>query len=121
MATYNDTGYGTVTLAADTGEFIRVTAAGAIASATQQDIGLTTRRGDSATSVSVAFANKTGTSKATAAGAISLGAKVYTAASGKVSATQATGSFLRGIAMSAASSANDVIEILNVVGDSAGA
>ncbi len=51
------------------------------------------------------------TQKVIAAGAISQGAYVYTAANGKVSATKAAGSHFRGVALEAASADGDIIEI----------
>lgn len=120
MAQFNDTGYGTVTLSATVPQFGRVTAAGALAGATDQDIGVTMQAGVSGDVVSVAYVNKQGTHKAIAASSITLGAKVHTAASGKVNDTQATGSFLRGLAMEAANADGDIIEVLPLTGDTAG-
>jgi len=120
MASYNDTGYGTVTLTGTVAQFARVTAAGATAGATDQDIGVAMQAGVSGDVVSVAFVSKQGTHKAIAASALTLGAKVHTAASGKVNDTQATGAFLRGIALQAAGADGDIIEIIPCVGDTAG-
>lgn len=120
MAQFNDTGYGTITLSGTVAQFARVTAAGATATATQQDVGTAQVDGVSGDVVAVAYANKQGTTKMIAAGAVSLGAKVFSAASGKVSATQATGSFLQGLAMEAAAADGNVIEVQRVVGDTAG-
>lgn len=120
MAQFNDTGYGTVTLSATVPQFGRVTAAGALAGATDQDIGVTMQYGVSGDVVAVAYVSKQGTHKAIAASAITAGSKVHGAASGKVNDTQATGSFLRGIAMEAAAADGDIIEILPLVGDTAG-
>jgi len=53
-----------------------------------------------------------GTELVVAAGEITLGAAVYTAASGRVSATAAATSYKRGIALEAATAAGDIIEIL---------
>ncbi len=53
-----------------------------------------------------------GTEQVVAAGEITLGAAVYTAAAGKVSATGAGTSFKRGIALQAATADGDIIEIL---------
>jgi len=98
-----------------------VTAAGASASATQQDVGTAQVAGVSGDDVAVAFANKQGTTKMIANGSFStLGAKLYTAASGKVSTTQATGAFLVGLLMSTSSADGDIVEVLRIVGDSAG-
>ncbi len=53
-----------------------------------------------------------GTLKMVASGAITAGANVFTAASGKISAAQASTSYLRGIALEAASGNGSVIEVL---------
>lgn len=53
-----------------------------------------------------------GTEIVIAGGEITLGAKVYTAADGKVSATGAGTSYLRGIALEAAAADGDIIEIM---------
>ena len=107
------------------GQFLRVKFSSgklAAADATDQDIGVLRDASFASGDVrAVELFSRAGTHKAIAAAAISQGAKVYTAASGKVSATQATGAFLRGVAMSAATAAGDVIEVQPVVGDSAGA
>ena len=121
MSQFNDTGYGTVTLTGTVAQYARVTAAGATAGATDQDIGVAMVDGVSGDVIAVAYVSKQGTHKAIAASAITRGAKVHTAASGKVNDTQATGSFLRGIAMEAAGADGDVIEVLPCVGDTAGA
>lgn len=55
-----------------------------------------------------------GTRKMIAAGAISKHAAVYTAANGKVSATAAATSYLRGIAMEEASGDGAIIEVMDV-------
>lgn len=120
MASYNDTGYGTVTLSATVPQFGRVTADGALAGATDQDIGVVMEAGVSGSVVPVCYVTKQGTHKAIAASSMTLGAKVYGAASGKVNDVQATGSFLRGVALQAAGADGDIIEILPCVGDTAG-
>jgi hypothetical protein len=120
MSQYNDTGCGTIVLSGTVSQYTRITAGGALASATQQDVGVARVDGVSGQAIGFVYANKQGTQIMIAAGAISAGAKVYTAASGRVSATQATGSFLRGIAMSASTAAGDHIEVMSIVGDSAG-
>ena len=56
-----------------------------------------------------------GTQKMVANGAIAAGSKVFTAAAGKVGPT-APGSFVRGIAMTAAAADGDVIEVLPLHG-----
>lgn len=120
MSQYNDTGCITITLTGTVAKHQRVTAAGAVASATDQDVGVATRAGVSGESIAVAAVSKQGTHKAIAAGAIAVGAKVYGAADGEVNDTQATGSFLRGLALEAAAADQDIIEILPMVGDTAG-
>lgn len=120
MSQFNDTGYGTVTLSATVAKYQRVTIAGAVAGATDQDIGVAREAGVSGDVIGIAFANKQGTHKAIAAGAIAAGAKVYGAADGEINDVQATGSFLRGVAMEAAGADQDVIEIMPLVGDTAG-
>lgn len=120
MSQFNDTPCLTVTLSATVAKYQRVTAAGAVAGATDQDVGIATRSGVSGDEITVSAVNKQGTHKAIAAGAIAVGAKVYGATDGEVNDVQATGSFLRGVAMEAASADQDVIEILPLVGDTAG-
>lgn len=58
-----------------------------------------------------------GTEQAIAAKAITAGSVVYTAAAGKVSDTNAAGSFRRGLALTAASGDGSVIEILPFEGE----
>jgi len=58
------------------------------------------------------------TQKAVAAAAITAGAKVFTAAGGKVSVSASTGRSC-GIALEAAGADGDVIEILPVIGETA--
>ena len=120
MSQFNDTGFGTVVLSATVPMFARVTAAGALAGATDQDVGVTLKAGVSGDTVGVAYLSKSGTHKAIIASSATKGAKVYTAASGKVNDVQATGAFLRGILLEAASADGDIVEILPVVGDTAG-
>lgn len=59
--------------------------------------------------------NFPGSRKMIASAALAIGAKVYTAAAGKVGAT-ATGAFLEGIALTAASADGDIIEVLTECG-----
>ena len=63
-------------------------------------------------SVAVRLVSGEGTQKAIASKAIAAGVRVYTAASGKVSDTQGTGAYLRGIALTAAGADGDVVEII---------
>jgi len=120
MSQFNDTNYGTVTLSATVPMFGRVTAAGALAGATDQDVGVAMKAGVSGDKVAVAWINKCGTHKAIAASSATVGSKMYTAASGKVNDVQATGAFLRGLLLEAASADGDIVEILPLVGDTAG-
>lgn len=62
--------------------------------------------------ITVSLRNSSGTKKMIAAGAIAVGADVYTAASGKVNDTAATTSYLLGTALEAAAADGDVIEVL---------
>lgn len=64
--------------------------------------------------------NVPGTRKMIANAALAVGAKVYTAAAGKVGAS-ATGAFLEGIALTASAADGDVIEVLMDPGDAASA
>jgi hypothetical protein len=120
MSQYNDTGYGTILLSATIPQHARVTAAGALANATTQHVGTARVAGVSGDTVGLVYANKQGTTKMIAGAAITAGVKVYTAANGKVSSTQATGAFLCGIAMEAASADGNIIEVQQIVGDTAG-
>ena len=120
MSQFNDTGYTSITLTGTVAQYARVTAAGATAAATDQDVGVAMVDGVSGDVVAVSLISKQGTHKAIAASALTKGAKVYGAASGKVNDTQATGSFLRGIAMEAAGADGDIIEVMPCVGDTAG-
>jgi hypothetical protein len=62
--------------------------------------------------------NAPGSRKMVANAALAVGAKVYTAAAGKVGAT-ATGAFLEGIALTASAADGDIIEVLMDPGDTA--
>lgn len=121
MAQFNDTGYGTLTLSGTVPIYRRVTAAGALANATTQHIGVSTQAGVSGNHIGIALANKQGSFKLTMVTDVTVGAKVFTAADGKGSKTQAQNAFLCGIALEAAGADNDVIEVMALVGDSLGA
>lgn len=110
MSQFIDTGYGTVTLTGTVSQYARVTNAGAAAGALEQELGVAMVSGVSGDVISVALPTKEGTRLMTAAAAISAGANVYGAASGKVSSV-ANGNF-KGIAREAASADGDVIEVL---------
>ncbi len=88
---------------------ITVTTAGVA----DDDVGTIEQAGLAANDI-VALRHRTaqGTTKMVASGAITAGAKVYTAAGGKVTATWATSARLRGIALEAASGDGAVIEVL---------
>lgn len=120
MSQYNDAGYGTISLTGTVPQYARVTAAGVVAAANVQDVGTARVAGVDGDTIGLVYANKQGTTEMIASKAITKGAKVYGAASGKVSDTQATGAFLRGIAMSAAAADGDIIEVQQIIGDSAG-
>jgi hypothetical protein len=68
----------------------------------------------------VLLPTKQGTMPMIANGAISANAMVYGAASGKISSTQGTGAFLEGVALEAAAADGDIIEVMPVIGDTAG-
>ena len=53
-----------------------------------------------------------GTAEMVAAGSITVGSEIFTAASGKVSTTQATNAVRVGVALTAAGADGDVIEVL---------
>ena len=125
MSQFVDTKTKTFPADAAIGQYLRVHLSSGqvtLSGATDQDIG-TTRNATFAAAepVAVCLVSGQGTEKMVAAAAISENAKVYGAASGKISSTQATGAFLRGIALEAASADGDVIEVLPLVGDTAGA
>ncbi len=69
---------------------------------------------------SIKFRNHPGEHKGIANGAITAGALVYTAAAGKLSATQAVGAFLRGIALSDTSADGEFFKYLPIDGETAG-
>lgn len=83
-----------------------------LASATQREIGIATRRIEADVAGDVLLRTANGTVPMIAAGAIAAGAVVYTAASGKINDVQAAGAFRVGIALEAATADGDVIEIL---------
>lgn len=124
MSGYNDVGNKAFEASAAISQYARVVMAstGTISAAglTDQDIGVVTREAfASGDVVDVALTSKPGTHYAIADGAITAGAKVYTAASGKVSATATGTSYLRGRALDAATADGDIIEVLPMFGDTA--
>ena len=120
MSQRNDSGFGTITLTGTVPQYARITAAGAVATATQQDVGTAMVGGVSGEVIAYSFANKQGTTKMIAATDVAAGAKVFGAANGKVSKTQATDSFLAGIALEAAAGDGVIIEVLRINGDTPG-
>lgn len=110
MSQFIDTGYGTVALIGTVAQYARVTNAGAAAGALEVDIGVVMVDGVSGDVVSVALPTKEGTRLMIAAAAITAGAYVYGAASGKV--TSVANGNLKGIAREAASADGDIIEVV---------
>ncbi len=91
----------------------------AIAGITQQDIGvIETEAFADGDLRAVRLLSAEGTVKMIAAAAITAGAKVYTAAAGKVSVSAST-AYPRGIAMEAAAADGDVIEVMPYIGETA--
>jgi hypothetical protein len=121
MSQQNETGFLSVQVDGAITQYLRVKASDArtdpitvtTAGIADDDVGVIEQAGLAAHDV-VALRHRTaqGTVKMVAADTITAGANVYTAASGKVSATNATSSRLRGIALEAASGNNSVIEVL---------
>ena len=122
MSQQNDTGVKTFEAGAAIAIHTRVKiASGVLAAAgiADKDIGVTAAASfASGDKVPVILRSKQGTHKAIAAAAITAGAEVYTAASGKVSVSAST-AYLRGIALEAAGADGDVIEIMPTDGDTA--
>lgn len=119
MSQYNATSCITVEVTADIAKHLRVKSDGTVAGATDLDLGIARVRAVSGDLLAVDALNSVGSLKMVAGGTIAKGDKVYGAADGKVSSTQATGSYLRGIALEAAV-LNDVVEVLNLAGEVAG-
>ena len=92
-------------------QFLRVKTPGALVVATASDVELGTMEfpATAAGPATVRLRNAEGTAKMVANGAISLGAIVYAAAAGKVSAS---GTVVVGQAMHATTADNDVVEVL---------
>jgi len=84
----------------------------AAAGATDAEIGVTSARVEASEHGSVILRTAQGTCPMVASGAVSAWAAVYTAASGKVSATEASGAYQIGVAMEAATADGDIIEVL---------
>jgi len=93
----------------------------ATAGVTDRDIGVQEVASLTTTeAVAVRLRNASGTVKMVASGQISEAAPVYGAADGKVSASQAQNSFMYGIAMEAAATDNDIIEVMPHASGAAG-
>ena len=118
MPQFNDSGYLTVDLTATANKYERVDFDGTVAGLTEIGIGTCQQFGQSGDTVSVASISKQGTYIAIAAAAITAGAPVYTAASGKVSVSAST-AFRLGFAKTAATADGDLIEVVPAVGDTA--
>ncbi len=119
MASFNDTGYGTVVVNEEIPKSRRVTAAGTLAGFDEIDLATSIARfapeGQSTINEPVAtlsLSNKQGSQKATADGPIPAGVIVYTADEGKISAAEVPGSFPRGISCEAADADESVISII---------
>jgi hypothetical protein len=78
------------------------------------EVGFVTEACVDGDSVAVVLRGAQGTVTAIAAGAIAVGATLYTAASGKVNDVAASTSYPRGIALEAAAADGDYIEILPI-------
>lgn len=76
------------------------------------EVGYTTADSVDGDAVAVVLRGASGTQTAIAAGAIAVGAVVYTAADGEINDVAASTSYPRGIALEAAAADQDVIEIL---------
>lgn len=125
MSQSNDTGFKGFLASAAIAQYARVKldAAGTISTAglTDKDIGTAQQAAFAAgDQVNVKLRTAPGTHKMIAAGAVTNGAAVNTQASGKVDdAATATG-YVLGVALEAATAANDIIEVLyNAHGDTA--
>ncbi|HEV7301602.1 MAG TPA: capsid cement protein [Tepidisphaeraceae bacterium] len=122
MAHKNPLGPLTVAVAAAIMAFRRVKFDGSmnavVAGATDKAIGTTEHQTFAAGEmVAVNLRGLPGKREMVAAGVVAVGAKVYSAADGKVSATQATGAYEEGTAMSAAAADLDIITVLTEPGD----
>lgn len=119
MSQYNASASISVDLTEDCPKHARVNIDGTVAGATDLDLGVARVNALNGEMVAVHALNLPGSLKMLASGSISKGDKVFTAADGKVSATQATGAFLRGLALEAAVD-GDIVEVLNLAGEVAG-
>jgi len=106
----------TLTAGAAIAAFLRVKASGRtgyLAGASDYGVGTAIEGVASGKQVTVRLWEHGGTHKCVASAAISAGAKVYAAASGKIAAT---GTLLIGTALDAASGNNSVIEVIPHIG-----
>lgn len=62
--------------------------------------------------VAVRLRSAQGTCKMVASGVVNAGSEVYTAASGKISGTYASGSYPLGVALETTTANNDIVEVL---------
>ena len=115
MSQYVDSNTKAFAAAGTIAQFARVKlgSGGTITAAALADIeiGIAMERAASGDVIPVKLRSGVGTCKAIAAAAITRGANVYSAASGKVSVS-ATGAYNLGIAIEAAAANGDIIEIL---------
>lgn len=116
MSQYDDSGYRTFLAAGALGKNVRVKISAAetvdAAGITDREIGTTTSQAFAAGDrITVKLRSAPGTHKIVAAAAITAGALVYTAASGKCSVSAST-AYILGHAMEAAGANGDVIEVL---------
>jgi len=117
MSQFTEGNHKAFTPGAALGQYTRVKiSAGklALAGVTDLEIGVVTRPTFTTTDppVDVYLRTSAGTTPMVAAGAISAGATVYTAANGQISSTQATGALKIGICLDGASGAGAVCEVL---------
>lgn len=116
MAQFDDSGFKTFIAAGAIAKYARVKISAAetvdVAGITDREIGIVTNQAFAAGDrVTVRLRSAPGTTKMIAAAAISAGALVYTAASGKCSVSAST-AFILGHAMEAAGANGDIIEVL---------
>jgi hypothetical protein len=135
MSQYVESGHKSFPITVSIGKFLRVkptstlgadgTPTVIVAGVTDVHIGVTTRDAFTATApqgntvngmVDVRLASAQGTTRMVCADAVTLNASsatpVYSAASGKISASQASGALLVGYALEASTANNDIIEVL---------
>jgi hypothetical protein len=121
MSSFNDTGYGTITLTAAVAQYLRVSAAGAVAVLATPPYGTARVSGAIGDVIGVVYANKQGSAEYVASKAIAAGVKVYTTTAGKVTDTFATGGFCLGISRTAAAADGDILEVVQMPSMTTGA